>query len=153
MRDLGQPDFGVAHRRGVVAVDRPEIALSVDQHVAHGKVLRHSDDGVVDRLVAMRVVLADHIADDAGRLLVSAVPVVAELVHRKQHAPVHRLESVARIGKGAADDHAHRVIQVASPHFLLKTDRQGFFGELGHELALRMAWRRKASILMSRACR
>ena len=32
--DLGQPDFGVAHRRRAVAVDRTEVALAVDQHVA-----------------------------------------------------------------------------------------------------------------------
>jgi hypothetical protein len=35
--DLGQADFGVAHGRGVVAVDRAEVALAVDQHVAQEK--------------------------------------------------------------------------------------------------------------------
>ena len=65
VRDLGQADLGVAHRRGVVAVDRAEVALAVDQHVAQREVLRHAHDRVVDRLVAVRVVLADHVADDA----------------------------------------------------------------------------------------
>ena len=132
VRDLGQPDLGVAHGRGVVAVDRAEVALAVHQHVAHREVLRHAHDGVVDRLVAVRVVLADHVADDAGRLLVGPVPVVIELVHRVQHAPVHRLQAVARIRQRAAHDHAHGVIEVAAPHFLFETDGQGFFGELGH---------------------
>jgi hypothetical protein len=54
------------YRGGVVSVDRSEVALAVHQHVAHREVLRHAHDGVVDRLVAVRVVLADHVADDAG---------------------------------------------------------------------------------------
>jgi hypothetical protein len=68
--DARHADFGVAHRRGVVAVDRAEVALAVDQHVAQRKVLRHAHDGVVDRGVAVRVVLADDVADDARALLV-----------------------------------------------------------------------------------
>jgi hypothetical protein len=47
----------------------------------------------------VRVVLTDHVADDARRLLVGPVPVVVQLVHREQHAPVHRLEAVARVGQ------------------------------------------------------
>jgi hypothetical protein len=72
VRDLGEADLGVAHRRRVVAVDRAEVALAVDEHVAHREVLRHANDRVVDRLVAVRVVLADDVADDARRLLVRA---------------------------------------------------------------------------------
>jgi hypothetical protein len=72
VRDLGEADLGVAHRRRVVAVDRAEVALAVDEHVAHREVLRHAHDRVVDRLVAVRVVLADDVADDARRLLVRA---------------------------------------------------------------------------------
>ena len=132
VRDLRQPDLGVAHRRGVVAVDAAEVALAVDQHVAQAEVLRHAHDGVVDRLVAVRVVLADHVADDARALLVGAVPVVVQLVHREQHAPVHRLQAVARVGQRAADDHAHRVIEVRAPHLLFEADGQGFLGEGGH---------------------
>jgi hypothetical protein len=101
MGDLGQADFGVTHGRGVVAVHRAEVALAVDQHVAQREVLRHAHDGVVDRAVAVRVVLTDHVTDDTRRLLVGPVPVVVELVHREQHAPVHRLQAVARVGQGA----------------------------------------------------
>ena len=134
VRDLRQADFGVAHRRGVVAIDRAEVALAVDQHVAQGEVLRHAHDGVVHRRVAVRVVLADHVADDARALLVGPVPVVVQLVHREQHAPMHRLQAVARVGQRAADDHAHRVVEVRPPHLLFEADGQGFFGELGHAM-------------------
>jgi hypothetical protein len=53
-----------------VAVDAAEVALPVDQRVAHREVLREPDQRVVHRLVAVRVVLADHVADHARRLLV-----------------------------------------------------------------------------------
>jgi hypothetical protein len=133
VRDLREPDLGVAHRRRVVAVDAAEVALAVDQHVAQRERLRHAHNGVVDRRVAVRMVLAHHVADDARALLERPVPVVVLLVHREQHAAMHRLQAVARVGQGAADDHAHRVIEIRAPHLLFEADGDGFLGELGHE--------------------
>ena len=98
VRDLGQTDLGITHGRGAVAVDRTEVALAIDQHVAQGEVLRHAHDGVVDSDVAVRVVFTDDVTDDTGRLLVRPVPVVVELVHREQDAAVHRLETIACVG-------------------------------------------------------
>ena len=66
----GEPDLGVALRRRVVAVDRAEIALPVDQRHAHREGLRHAHQGVVDREIAVRVILAHHVADDARRFAV-----------------------------------------------------------------------------------
>ena len=67
---LRHAHFGVAHRRRRIAVDRAEIALAVDQQVAHRERLRHAHDRVVDRGIAVRVILADHVADHARALLV-----------------------------------------------------------------------------------
>ena len=64
--DGRQAGFGVAHGGGVVAVARAEVALAVDDGVAQAPVLRHAHHGVVHRRVAVRMVLADHVADDAG---------------------------------------------------------------------------------------
>ena len=72
-RDLGQARLGVAHGGGVIAVDVAEIALPVDQRVARGEILREAHQRVVDRLVAVRMELADHVADDAWRISCSAV--------------------------------------------------------------------------------
>ena len=68
-RDLGQPRFGVAVGGGVIAVDIAEIALAVDQRIARGKILRQPHQRVVDRLVAVRMEIAHHVADDLGRFL------------------------------------------------------------------------------------
>ena len=40
--------------------------------------------------------------------------------------------------RGLADDHAHCVIEVGTPHLVFEADRQGFFGELVH-VSLRTA--------------
>ncbi|OIQ70118.1 hypothetical protein GALL_482710 [mine drainage metagenome] len=132
MRNFGQPDFGVAHGSGVVAVNRAEITLTINQHMAHGKGLRHTHDGVIHRLVSMRVILTNHITHNTRRFFIRLVPVVAELMHGKQYTPVHRFEAIARVGQSPSNDHAHGVIQVAAAHFVGQTGGQGFFGELGH---------------------
>jgi hypothetical protein len=64
----GQLGLGVAHGRGVIAVDVAEVALAVDQRIALGEVLGHAHQGVVDRLVAVRVVAAHHLAHHLGAL-------------------------------------------------------------------------------------
>ena len=123
VRDLGEPHLGVAHRRRRIAVDRAEIALPVDQRQAHREVLRHAHQRVVDRLVAVRMVLADDVADDARRLAIRLVPLVAVLVHRVEDAPVHRLEAVAHVGQRPRHDHAHGVIEIGALHLLDDGDR------------------------------
>ena len=123
-----EPHFGVAHGRRRIAVDGTEIALAVDQRQAHGEILRHAHQRVVDRLVAVRVIFTDDVADHARRLAVRLVPLVAVLVHRIEDAPVHGFEAVARIGQRARHDHAHGVIEVALLHLLGDRNRANVGG-------------------------
>ena len=103
---LGQPvqaALGVPVGRGRVAVDAAEVALPVDQQVAHGEILRHAHERVVDGRVAVGMVLADDVADDAGALHVRAwLCVPAALAHGEEDAPVAGLEPVAGVGQRAA---------------------------------------------------
>ena len=66
--DARQPRFGVAHRRGAVAVAAAEVAVAVDQRVALREVLRHAHQRVIRRLVAVRMEAAQHVADHARAL-------------------------------------------------------------------------------------
>jgi hypothetical protein len=68
----------------------------------------------------------------ARGLLVGLVPVVAEFAHRKKYAAVHRLEPIADIGQSAADDDAHRIIQIGFAHLVFEIDGQNFACDLGH---------------------
>jgi hypothetical protein len=132
MADARHAHLGVAHGGCVVAVHRAEVALAVDQHVAQREILRHAHDGVVHRRIAVRVVFANHVADDARRLLVGLVPVVGKLVHGEKHAPMHGFQAIAHVRQRPADDHAHGVVEVRVTHLLFEADRQGFFGERSH---------------------
>ena len=64
-RDRREARFGVAHRCRAVAVARAEVAMPIDQRIALRKALRHSHQRVVSGLVAVRVKLAEHVADDS----------------------------------------------------------------------------------------
>ncbi len=121
--ELLQPRLRVAHRRRRIVVDRAEIALPVDQRGAHRKVLRHAHQRFVDRDIAVRMILADHVADGAGRLVVGPVRREVQLRHAVEDAPMHGLQAVAHVRQRAADDHAHRVIEIAALH--LVEDRDG----------------------------
>ena len=108
--------YRIGRRR--IAVDRAEIALPVDQRHAHGEILRHAHQRVVDRLVAVRMIFTDHVADDARGLDVRLVRRVALLVHRVQDAAMHGLQAVARIRQRTRHDHAHGVIEVGALHLV-----------------------------------
>ena len=125
---LRQPHLGIAHGRRRVAVHAAEIALAVDQRHAQREGLRHADHGVVDRGVAVRVVLTHHVADHAGGFAVRLVRGVAAFLHGVEDAPVHRLQPVPRIRQGARDDDAHGIGEVGGTHLLLKPNRHGIHG-------------------------
>ena len=122
-RNAREARLGVAHRRRGIVVDVPEVALPLDERVAHRERLRQADERVVDRGVAVRVVGAHDVADDARGLLERPVRLHAGLVHPVEDAPVHGLQPVAHIRQGARDDHAHRVVEEARPELLLQVPR------------------------------
>ena len=113
LREFREPGLRVSHGGSGVPVDRPEVPLAVHQHVAVGEGLRHLHQRVVDGRIAVRMVLTHHVSDDTGALLVGLVARVAELPHGIEGAAVNRLQAVSRVRDGTADDHAHRVVDVA----------------------------------------
>jgi hypothetical protein len=67
----GQPGFGVPIGGSIIAVDIAEISLPVDQRIAQREGLGEADHRVIDRLIAMRVIFTDDIADHTGAFLVT----------------------------------------------------------------------------------
>ena len=116
--------FGIAHGGGVIAVHRAKVALTVQQRQRHREILCHPHQRVINRAVAVRVILTHHIAHGTGGLAVGFVVRVAGFVHRKQDAPVHRFQPVTQIGDGAADDDRHGVIQIGCAHLVFDGDRR-----------------------------
>jgi hypothetical protein len=118
-RDALQPRFGISHGGWWIVVDRAEVALPVYELVAHRELLRQARERVVDRRVAVGVVVAHDVADDRRALAVRPRRRQAVLGHREQHAPVDRLEAVADVGQRATDDDGHRVVEVRRAHLVL----------------------------------
>ena len=118
--------------------------MAVDERQAHRERLRHPHQRVVDRLVAVRVVLAPDLTDDAARLHVGAVGPQPELAHAEQDPALHGLEAVAGVGQRAGVDDAVRVLEEGAAHLLLDVDVDDPLGEVlgggGVLLRLAMGW-------------
>ena len=112
VRQLGHPDLGVSHRCSRVAIDGAEITLAVDERITKRECLRHTNDGVVNRRITVRVVLTNHVTNDASGLFIRLVPVVVQLVHCKQDTAVNGFQTISDIGQCAPDNNAHRIIHV-----------------------------------------
>ena len=117
--------LGVAHRRGGIAVERAEVAGAVDQRVAQREGLRHADERFVERRVAVRVVVAHHVADHLGALAVLGVGGEVLLPHRVEDAALHRLQPVADVGQGARGDDRERVVEISGLRRLVQRDAFG----------------------------
>ena len=114
--DLAHPAFGIPVSRGWVAVDRAEVAVTVDEHIAHRKILSESYHSVIDRSVAVGMIFTQNFADGVGALAVRLRGGYAVLIHTVQYAPVDGLESVPYVRQSARHDDAHRIIEERLSH-------------------------------------
>ena len=92
--------------------------MAVDEHVAHGKILRKADHCVVDGSVAVRMVPAKDVADAGRRFFEGLIRSQAIFVHGVQNTPVNRLEAIAHVGKRSSDDDRHCVVNIRRLHLL-----------------------------------
>ena len=123
LRELRQLRLGVAHRGELFRiVGRAEVALPFHERIAHRERLRHQHHGVVAGRVAVRMKLADDVADRARRLLRLRVRTEPQLRHRVDDAALHGLESVGDMRQRAVEDDVHRIVEVRLPR------------EVGHSL-------------------
>ena len=113
-----QPTFRVPHGGWRVVVDRTEVAVTVNQRVAHRKILGHPHQRVIDRRVAVGVIFPQHFPHHPGAFPEGAIGRQTQLMHGIQNPAVYRLQTVAGIRQRPPHDHAHGVFQVRSRHFL-----------------------------------
>ncbi len=115
--------FGIPHCRRRIAIDRTKIALPINHRITQTERLRQPHHGVVNRRVAMRMKHTHRLPHDLGALGVLLVELQPHLVHRVQHASMHRLEAIANIRQCAANNHRHRVVEIRPPHLVFNVDR------------------------------
>ena len=107
-----------------ISVDGTKVALPINKRITVGELLRHVNHGVVDGLIAVRVVLTHHLADYAGRFAMRLSRCDAQFPHPKQDSSLNRLEAVSDVGNGSPTDNAHRVVDVGLLHLLF--DKRSF---------------------------
>ena len=106
---------------GRPAIEPKLPCLSISS-AAHVPLLGHADERRVDDAFAVRMVVAAGVAGDLRALHAAGAGREVQVVHRHQNAPLRGLEPVAHVGQRAADDHAHRVREIALLELVL--DRQ-----------------------------
>ena len=111
--EIGEAGLGVAIGGGVIAVDVAEIALALDERIARGEILREPHQRLVDRLIAVRMERAHHVADDFRAFLERRPGIEPQDVHAIEDAAMHRLQAVARVGQRAAHDGGQRIGEIA----------------------------------------
>ena len=116
--DLRQARLGVSVGGRGVAVDRAEVAVTVDEHIAHGEILRQTHHRVIHGRVAVRMIPAEHVADAGGGFFEGLVRGQVVLVHGVEDAPVHGLETVAHIRQRTSDDDGHGILDVRGLHLM-----------------------------------
>ena len=105
-----------------VAIDVSEVPLPFDEGIPHGKVLRHTDQRIVHRGVAVRMIVAQHFADHLRALHRGMRLRQPHLTHGEKHAPVTGLESVPHVRDGTADIDAQRILKVCRLHNVFDID-------------------------------
>ena len=127
-RDIGHARFGVAIGGGTVAVDIAEVPLTLDERVARGKILREPHQGVIDRLVAVRMERPHHVADDFRAFLERGARVEPQDLHAVENAPMHRLQPVARIRQRPPHDGRKGIGEIALFERVLQVHAIGTVG-------------------------
>ena len=112
-RDIGHARFGVAIGGSRVAIDIAEIALPVDQRIARGEILREAHQRIVDRLVAVRMERAHHVADDLRAFLEGRAGIEPQNLHAVENAAMDGFEPVAGVRQRASHDGRQRIGEIA----------------------------------------
>ena len=128
--------LGVTHRRRRIAFDRAEVALAIDQPLAHRPRLRHVHERRINHRFAVRVIVTARVtANFRAFTMLPPARKERQVVHRVKNSALRWLEPVARVGQRARNDDRHRVIEERPRHFFGDVDRFYFFVRVIHRIS------------------
>ena len=125
--ERAQASFGITHRGWRITFHGTKIALSLDQGLTHRPRLGHVNEGRINSLVTMRVIITHGLTDDLGTLEVLAGRHHTQFAHREQDAALRGFQTIAGIGKGSGNDYRHGVIEEGAGDLLGDINRFYFF--------------------------
>ncbi len=91
LRYFFQPGFRITHRRRAVSFDGTEISVPVHKRHTLFKLLRHDNQCVINRTVAVRMVFSHRISYDTRAFSVRLIEAYAKLMHIIQRPALYRL--------------------------------------------------------------
>ena len=124
--NLRHANFRITHSSRWVTIDRTEVAVTISQHIAHGEILRHADDSIINGCITMRMIFTQNFADDTRRLLVGLAGTHTGFLHGVEDTAVYRLQAVPHIWQGTRHDNAHRIVDVAVLHLVFQINGDNF---------------------------
>ncbi len=105
----------------------------MDERVPHDEVLRQSNERIINRGRAVRVIALGHFAGDTDAFAGSRTGRVAGSVHRKENPALHWFETVANVGQGTRGDDRQRVVEIPAFGLVNNVDRFDIFHDrIGH---------------------
>ena len=113
-----QSGLAATGRSSGAHIEAAVVALAINQRITHVEILRHPDDGVISRIIAMRVIFTDDITDDSRRLHIGSVEGVVQNIHGEQNSTMHGLQAVAHIRQSTANNDTHGIVEVGLPEFI-----------------------------------
>ena len=97
----------ITHRSSPIAINRSEVALTINQSITHSPILSHTHQRAIYRAIAMRVIFTQHLTHDTRTLLVRLIVRIAQTLHTEENTPMHRLEAITHIRQGTRHDDTH----------------------------------------------
>ncbi len=108
-RDIRHPRLSVTIGGSAISIDIAKISLAVDERIARGKILGEADKRIIDRLIAVRMERAHHVADDLRAFLEGGAGIEPQNMHAIEDAPMDRFQPVAGIGQRPPHDGRKRI--------------------------------------------
>ena len=113
LRNGRETGFRITHRRCRVAVAGTEITFRHKERIAKRKGLSHAHQGVIHRLVTVRMIFAEHVTHNTGAFDASALKFQPHPVHVYQDAALDRFLPVGHFRKRSALHHRHGVFKIS----------------------------------------
>src|SRR3989338_7293864 len=108
-----------------VSSEASEISLPLNKRIPQRKVLGQSHQGIIDRGISMRMILAKNCSNHSRAFLKRFVMCHPHFAHSVEDSPMDWFEAVAHVRQRPSNDNRHRIIEVALSHFFLDFARFG----------------------------
>ena len=107
-----KPCLRITHGSRPISFDGSEVSVPVHKDLPLLEILRHDNERLVDRAVAVRMVFTHRISDNTGAFPVRSVIADPQLIHVIERTSLNRFQTVPNIRKRTGDNNAHGIVDI-----------------------------------------